>query len=125
MIRVCEFAMPGLEPAFKLASMSVSEAEAFVKQGNEMLAKVKEDPARVPREYWINRRNETVLASLKKALPDSWNADDWTPERFAQEFDLPTVEAMFNKILEFSGLKPPESAGEVAAAPALPTSDAA
>ena len=103
-MRTCEFDFDG--QAFKIASMSVREAEEFVEEGKRLLEKAKTDE--VAAETWLRRRNEVILASLNKVAGE----EAFRAETMKDEFDLPTLDALYSKILEFSGLKP----GEVVAA---------
>jgi hypothetical protein len=99
----------------KIASMSVREAEDFVAEGDAFLEQMKS--RKVEAKEWLSRRNRAVVASLLKAVPDS----GWTEDRLKDEFDLQFLDALYTKILAFSGLKP----GEVVAASPLPKSAAA
>jgi hypothetical protein len=102
MIRVCNFSMDGVE--VKIASMSVAEAEIFVKESGDLIARAKQGS--VANEEWMQRRNKTIIAALAKA------GEEWTEEKLKSELDIPTLDALYLKILEFSGLR----SGEVAAA---------
>lgn len=102
MIRVTTFEMDGI--SLKIASMSVNEAEAFVESGNALLAKMKAGEEVNPK-IWLQRRNDCILASLNKVPQEN----KWTEARLKDELDLPTLAALHDKILEFSGLKTGEA----------------
>jgi hypothetical protein len=101
MIRTCDFQMEGI--SLKLASMSVAEAEQFVNEGNDFLERMKRGELKA--EEWIERRNRAVVASLSKASPGVKYDVDW----LKNELDLPTIAAAYDRILDFSGLKPGEA----------------
>jgi hypothetical protein len=103
-IRVCNFEMDGI--TLKLASMSVNEAEAFVKEGNEFIERMKREELKP--EEWLTRRNKVVITSLNKA------GGIWTEETLKEEFDLPLLDAFYSRLLEFSGLKPGEATAVLA-----------
>lgn len=107
--------MDGFEVDY--ASMSVLEAEQFVKEGNELIAKMNADPEKFDQTSWLDRRNRAVVASLNKAKGET----EWTIEKLKSETDLVIMKALFDAILEWSGLKP----GEVPAASVSPRSAAA
>ena len=106
MIRVCEFKMDGLAQVLKFASMTTAEAEKHVNEGKEMLARHSKSP--LPPEEWKLRARKTVCDAMNRL--DSNSA--WTPEKLDEEFDIPTIDALFMRILEASGLR----SGEVQAA---------
>jgi hypothetical protein len=113
MIRVRDFEMDGVK--LKIASMSTREARQFVKEGTELLERVKRQGS--SSEAWLTRRDMAVIASLNKAGA----SPEWTSEKLEEEFDLPLLDAVYSAILEFSGLK----LGEAVAASASPKSTAA
>ena len=100
MIRVREVTIEGA--TFSIASMSVSEAEKFVAEGNEFLKQARAGELKA--EDWLGRRDRAIIASIKKAVPDS----DITIEKLKSEFDLVVFEQLFSAILAHSGLKPGE-----------------
>ncbi len=116
MIRVCEFKMDGYEEPFKLASMTSAEAENHVNEGKELLKR--EAAGELTPEDWNTRARTTVANALNRAAQ---NGNSWTPEEIHEQLDIPTINALFLKTLEFSGLK----AGEVTAVSASPKSTAA
>lgn len=95
-MRVCNFEMDGV--SLKIASMTVREAEEFANETKALIEKQKSG-AEVPVAEWLDRRNQTVLCALNKA------DGEWTVERLKNELDLPTLDALYLKILEFSGLR--------------------
>jgi hypothetical protein len=108
MIRVCDFQMEGVK--LKIASMSFSLAEKYVKESGELLARTDVKP-----EEWMTREHQTVLEALNRA--NSNGDGSWTVERIRDEMDIPTINAIYLRILEISGLRPTgESKGEAKAA---------
>jgi len=103
--------MDGVE--LKLASMSMAEADALVKEGNELSERMKR--GEVKTEEWLGHRNRAVIRSIVKAGAEMNEA------RLKEEFDLIQVEVLYDKVLDFSGLKP----GGAAAVSPLPKSEAA
>ena len=92
----------------KLASMTWAQAEKFVEQGREMLAR---DPKPADSE-WVDRTLDTIVISVRNAGQQS----DFSVEGkdgLKELFDMPTINAMFLKVLEISGLR---TTGEVRAA---------
>ena len=103
MIRVVNFSMDGVE--LKLASMSWAEAEKFVEEGRALLERQKIENIG---EEFVKRQLETVSRSLVKA------GGEFPVDKLKAEFDMPTVTAIFTKVLEISGLA--TTPGEVKAA---------
>ncbi len=118
MIRICEFKLDGYEEPFRLASMTSAQARAHVNEGKELLKRA--EAGEVPDEEWNARSRTTVATALNRAS-GATNGNSWTPEKLDEEFDLPTINALFLKVLEFSGLR----AGGVAAVSTSPKSTAA
>lgn len=100
MKRVVEFSMDGI--TVQLASMTWAQAEKFVEAGQELLKRGEA----VPASEWIERTVGTVAIAL-----------DVEPSEIKDTYDMPTVNAMFLKVLEISGLR--TTTGE---APAVPNS---
>jgi hypothetical protein len=120
MIRVCEFEMDGYDEPFRLASMSSAEAQKHIEEGREMLKR--QATGEVPDEEWSLRARATIANALNKAMENGDNKPRiWSAKKIHEEMDIPTINALFLKTLEFSGLK----AGEVTAASASPKSMAA
>jgi selenophosphate synthetase-related protein len=103
-IRVVPFQMDGLN--IKLASMSWAQAEKFVEEGKKLV----ERGADVSNDEWLARTLQTVHASMVKAGAES----NGGPASLKDEYDMPTLNAMFTKILEISGLRTTQ--GEAGAA---------
>jgi hypothetical protein len=114
MIRVCKFEMDGVE--LQLASMSLNEADAFVKKSKSML---REDRTVDPTaDEWLELQIDLVHTALAKAMGDKAPAKD----KMRDEMDLPLINALYVKLLEFSGLR---ATGEVTAVSSSPKSAAA
>jgi hypothetical protein len=114
MIRVFDFRMEGSDEVIRLASMSEGIAKRYVEKSREMLKQQQE----LPLDVWLDRRNATILESMKRAGTES------SPE-FLSEFDIPTLDAMLIFILEKSGLRATTSEGESKAVLISETSKAA
>lgn len=86
-VRTVTFKMDDVE--VRLATMSWAQAEHFVKEGKEMLE-------RTPTSgEWLDRTLEVVARSLA-------NTDAGA---LKESYDMPTINAMYLKILEASGLR--------------------
>ena len=103
-MRVVDFSMDGI--TVKLASMTWAQAEKFVAEGQALLKN-----ADTKSEQWLDRTLMTVGTSLIGAGATS---EECTPERLKELYDMPTMNAMYFKILEVSGLAVKQ--GEAAAA---------
>lgn len=102
MVRTFTFKMDSLE--IKVASLSWKQTEEHVKAGRELLERT---PA-AGVEDWLDRSLKTVALSLAAASGATVEV-----EAIKENFDMPTINAMYVYILEVSGLKEPT--GEVAA----------
>jgi hypothetical protein len=102
-VRVCEFEFEGQK--FSIASMSLNQAEVFVEESKKLIAEASET------KDWNALMVRTVAQSTKGVMKKS----------AAKDMDIPTLRALYKKILEFSGLR----TGEVAAVSASPKSEAA
>ncbi len=91
--------------SFKLREMSFREARAHAKTGQELVAR----GAAVTQDEWLDRQIETVLVSLKGA-----GDTEWTAEKLQDDLSMRSLNAIFMRVLEISGLKIPE--GEAKAA---------
>ena len=103
-MRVVEFSMDGI--SVKLASMTWAQAEKFVAEGQALLKNTETKP-----EQWLDRTLMTVGTSLIGA---GTAAEECTPDRLKEQYDMPTMNAIYFKILEVSGLAVKQ--GEAAAA---------
>lgn len=92
-VRVCEFEFEGQK--FTVASMTLSQAEAFVEESKKLIE------ASPDTKEWNSFMVRTVAGCVKGI----------TEEAARTDMDLPTLRALYQKILEFSGLR----TGEVAA----------
>ena len=119
MIRVFDFKVDSTEDVLSIASMSFSMAQKFVEQSRILL-----DRKDVKPEEWNRREHETVLQALN-GVPGI--TEKWTLKRIAEEFDIPTLNAIYLFILEKSGLRPEGApkVGEAKAASVSPISGAA
>jgi hypothetical protein len=104
MLQVVDFELNGT--TFKLREMSFKQARKHVNEGREM---VKLGDA-VTSDQWYERTIRTVL----DAIVPNGEADRWTVEKLEDELSVKSVNELFMKVLEISGLKLP--AGEVTAA---------
>lgn len=103
MIRVFDFRIEGSDEVVKLASMSHKMARQFVEEGQALLK-----DENTPLEKWTQRQGDTITLSMTRAGAVKADLD---------EYDIPTLNAMFNFILEKSGLKTGEAKpGEAKAA---------
>jgi hypothetical protein len=87
------------EMPFGLAKKHGAEGKALLDRGEA-----------VTTEEWYERVLRTVLQSLQRA-----GQPDWTMERLADELGKTSIDAMYMRVLEISGLKPQQS-GEAKAA---------
>lgn len=114
MIRVFEHKVDGIDAPFKIASMSSREAEEFITTSKAMVAR--SETSNVAPDEWMKFRLGIVCRSLNHADGDcKLTVDDML------DFDNPTLDALYVKVLEFSGLK----VGGAAAVSVLPRSAAA
>jgi hypothetical protein len=111
-VRVVEFTFEGI--TVRLAAMSWKQAEAHAKEAKEFIERGHE----VTIDEWKQRTIKTVRDSISRT--GDVVAD---PETFTDEFDIPTINAMFSKVLEISGLR--ATSGEAPAAQTSPSSAAA
>lgn len=93
----------------KIASLSWRQAEEYVEKSKELLA----DPAKVTPQMWLERTGGLVVDAMNRAVP-AGDAGPMTLDLVKDAFDLPTIRAIADKVLEISGLKPTQ--GEAAAA---------
>src|SRR6266853_2803771 len=84
----------GEKPA-RGASMSWKQAQRFVEEGKEMLAKKDE----IKEEEWLNRTLRVVSESLQRAGAKIEASD------LQDQFDIPTLNGMNDQILQMSGLR--------------------
>jgi hypothetical protein len=82
--------------SIKLASMTWTKAKAQVAEGMRMV----NDGEKITNEDWLNSLIQTVVTSLNLADPQA----GWTAEKLQDEFDMPTIRAMKDRIFEISGL---------------------
>lgn len=109
--------MEGFPEPIKLASMSHAMAKEFVESTRKML-----EDKDTPTEAWIARQHKTIIEALSRAT----GTNSFSEAHMADEFDGPTLDAMYLFILEKSGLRPTGSAsGEAKAVSTLPASRAA
>lgn len=94
-VRTVLFKMDDVE--VKLATMSWAQAEAFVLEGKEML----EAGLKTSSQDWLDRTLKTVAVSIGYEDPIS----------LKNNYDMPTINAMYLRILEASGLRTVEPGG--------------
>ncbi len=102
-LAVVDFQVNGT--SFKLREMSFREARQHAKAGQELVAR----GAAVTQDEWLDRQIQTVLVSIRGGGDGTWTA-----ERLEDELSMRSLNAIFMKVLEISGLKIPE--GEAKAA---------
>ena len=115
MIRVCEFKMDGLDQTFKLASMNKREAKEFVAKSKAIL----DDKEATP-EKWddfsmaVIRKSIATADLASRTAGEEWDAEgaQKVADLIMDSLDIPTANALYLKVLEFSGLR----RGEVTAA---------
>jgi hypothetical protein len=98
------------DKVFKLCEMTFGIARQHVKDGRELVAKGAEGTA----EEWYDRTILTVAAALKRADENT----QWTAEKLQTELGKNSIDAMYLRILEISGLRLPgvSTTGEAKAA---------
>jgi hypothetical protein len=92
-VRTTEFEFEGQK--FTVASMTLSQAEAFIEESKKLIE------ASPDTKTWISFMVRTAAQCVKGITEESARAD----------MDLPTLRALYQKILEFSVLR----TGEVVA----------
>ena len=100
MIRLVKFTFA--EQEFTLASMSWAQAEKHSAEGKELLAKGDKATA----DDWLARMARTCTDGIRGHAGEE---KTFTVDQLKQEFDKPTLEAVYNRLLEISGLKIPDS----------------
>ncbi len=98
-MRVREVTMDGM--TLKISPLSYDEAEAYIKQGQEM---VKRDPA-PSQEDWALRTLESVCLALNKAEGNTNGNAKWDPARLTKELDMVYIQYLFNEFMGMSGLR--------------------
>jgi hypothetical protein len=95
---------------FRLCEMSFGIARQHVRSGRELVAKGAEATA----EEWYERTIQTVAESLKRADENT----EWTAEKLQLEIGKNSIDAMYLRVLEISGLRMPgvSATGEAKAA---------
>lgn len=94
MLQVVEFALNGT--TFKLREMSFKQAREHVKEGRELMKRGDD----VTSDEWYNRTIRTVKDSIV-------DGDSWTIEKLENELSIGSINTLFMKVLEISGLKLP------------------
>ena len=99
----------GKELKAKGRSMTWRQAETFVDEGKEMLAR----PEAPPPTEWLQRTRRVVADSLQRA------GFQIQAEELIDQFDIPTINGMADQVLRMSGLQFPTNgaSGEKSAAP--------
>src|SRR6266849_4653290 len=98
-MRIREVTMDG--ESKKIAPLSYDEAEAYIKQGQEML---KRDPL-PSQEEWAARTLESVCLALNKAEGNTNGNAKWDLPRLTKELDMVYIQRLFNEFMEMSGLR--------------------
>ena len=94
MPRIREITLDNLK--IKIAPLSWDEAEAYIKEGKAMLEQ--QPPPTL--EDWAKRTLTTVIQSMNKANPTL----EIDIKKLSSEFDMVTVNEIFNEIMTMSGL---------------------
>jgi hypothetical protein len=111
MPRIRELTLDSLK--VKIAPLSWDEAEAYIKEGKEMLDR---DP-KVSAEDWAKRTLETVAQSMNRAAGSGNGTAEWNVKKLTAELDMVSIQEIYAEILKMSGLLPvrAEIPGEVSA----------
>jgi len=83
--------------------MTWAQAEKFVEEGSKVLAeynKKKTNGDKPSADIFVKRTLETVSRSLAQA-----NDGDFTVDKLREEFDMIVLNALYDKVMEISGLK--------------------
>jgi hypothetical protein len=88
----------------KIAPLSYDEAEAYILEGKEMLAR---DP-KPSLEEWAKRTLDAVVLALNRAAAatnsNGNNAVLWDVKKVTTEFDMVTVQQIYEEFMKMSGL---------------------
>ncbi|MFI4922969.1 MAG: hypothetical protein ACHP6J_04570 [Burkholderiales bacterium] len=97
MPRVREIKLDNL--SFKIAPLSWDEAEAYIKEGKEMLSRVP-----VPQmEEWTTRTLQTVANALNRGS-GATNGNGWNADKLKAELDMVTIQELHTECMKMTGL---------------------
>jgi hypothetical protein len=118
MPRVREITLDNLK--LKISPLTWDEAETYIKEGQAMLAR---DP-KPTNEEWAKRTLESVVLALNKGAAAAANGngnagDPWTVEKLKKEFDMISIQQLYDEFMKMSALKA-ATPGEAQATSTLP-----
>jgi len=120
MPRVREITLDNLK--FKIAPFSFDEAEQYIKESKEMLAR---EPKATTEEWSARTLNSVVLALNKAAALGGNGTAQWDAKKLTAEYDMLTIQELYEEFMRMSGLalRPGETRpGEAAAISAAASS---
>lgn len=100
MPRIREIPLDNLR--IKICPFSYDEAEAFMLESKSMLER------KATNDEWAQRTLKTVAMTLNKAATASGTNghQDWTPETLKKEYDMVTIQEIYESFMKMSGLRP-------------------
>ncbi|HVI09582.1 MAG TPA: hypothetical protein VND65_14935 [Candidatus Binatia bacterium] len=103
MLQIVDFQLNGT--TFKLKEMSFKQARQHVNEGRELMKRGDD----VTSDEWYDRTIKTVASAIvdMQGFDEGSVEKPWTIERLQDELSVGSINTLFMKVLEISGLKMP------------------